>query len=87
VALQRFVLDSTLFSDDGFLLITDLELFRPLAAKYQAAVAGIGKRAGKSPYQVVCPQEIQLHEYQRLLVKECNSSLISETADMTVVNS
>ena len=33
----------------------------------------LAKELDKSPYQVVCLQEIQLHKYQRLLVRECAS--------------
>ena len=33
----------------------------------------LAKELEQSPYQVVCLQEIQLHEYQRLLVRECAS--------------
>ena len=31
----------------------------------------LAKELEQSPYQVICLQEIQLHEYQKLLVKEC----------------
>ena len=41
----------------------------------------LAKELDRSPYQVVCLQEIQLHKYQRSLVEGCQSypSAVSET--------
>jgi endonuclease/exonuclease/phosphatase family metal-dependent hydrolase len=45
-------------------------LWLPNTARRLLALA---KELDQSSYQVVCLQEIQLHAYQRLLVKECGS--------------
>lgn len=57
---------------DPFSLLT-LNCFGLWLPNTGRRLLALAKALEQSPYQVVCLQEIQLHEYQRLLVKECPS--------------
>jgi len=57
---------------DSFSLLT-LNCFGLWLPNTRRRLLALARELEQSPYQVVCLQEIQLHEYQNLLVKECNS--------------
>jgi endonuclease/exonuclease/phosphatase (EEP) superfamily protein YafD len=54
----------------SFSLLT-LNCFGLWLPNTERRLLALAKELEQSPYQVVCLQEIQLHKYQRLLVKEC----------------
>ena len=56
----------------SFSLLT-LNCFGLWLPNTERRLLALAKELEQSPYQVVCLQEIQLHKYQRLLVKECAS--------------
>jgi endonuclease/exonuclease/phosphatase family metal-dependent hydrolase len=57
---------------DTFSLLT-LNCFGLWLPTTERRLKALANELEQSPYQVVCLQEIQLHQYQRLLVKECAS--------------
>jgi len=57
---------------DSFSLLT-LNCFGLWLPNTQQRLIRLAKELEKSPYQLVCLQEIQLHKYQRLLVEGCQS--------------
>ena len=57
---------------DTFSLLT-LNCFGLWLPGTKSRLLALGKELERCPYDVVCLQEIQLHRYQRLLVKECAS--------------
>ena len=57
---------------DSFALLT-FNCFGLWLPNTRPRLLALAKELEQSPYQVVCLQEIQLHGYQRLLVKECES--------------
>jgi hypothetical protein len=61
---------------DSFSLLT-LNCFGLWLPNTERRLNALAKVLNQSSYQVVCLQEIQLHKYQRLLVKECSSFFYS----------
>jgi endonuclease/exonuclease/phosphatase family metal-dependent hydrolase len=57
---------------DSFSLLT-LNCFGLWLPGTKSRLLALGQELERCSYQVVCLQEIQLHSYQRLLVKECAS--------------
>ncbi len=60
------------WSFESFLLLT-LNCFGLWLPNTRRRLHALAKELDKSPYQVIYLQEIQLHKYQKLLVKECAS--------------